>query len=289
MRPSPSGGRWIVQTTDGNTGFAAVYGRLIRGTIATPNSGDREVRLFRETGINSFADGDAVYDGVCEACHTKTRHHRNDGTAVEQSHYDGTRWTSCHTHANGFGGFEHSGGESLPVSDCMQCHGSLGSDLIVACTAINAGSAIPTRLGGGPLVEPYESTRPSGGNCTDCHGNFSNVHQSIDHTATPGSGAVLIFSNTDHDDAGWTGDKPYFDVYVDCGICHSSDLPAIHGNDCATCHPTPYDTLGGYWERGCQQGGCHTEYHSESTTAHLPFEDAYTVGIATSATGVPGT
>ena len=97
------------QTTDGNTNFAAVYGRLIRDTIATPNSGDREVRLFRETGINSFADGDAIYDGICEACHTKTRHHRNDGTAVEQSHYDGTRCTSCHTHANGFGGFDHSG------------------------------------------------------------------------------------------------------------------------------------------------------------------------------------
>ena len=80
--------------------------------------------------------------------------------------------------------------------------------------------------------------------CIPCHGNLEDIHGDFNHSAAPGSGPVLIFADTDHDDAGWTGPKPYFDVTVACNLCHSTDLPAVHGNDCGTCHPTPYDTLG---------------------------------------------
>ena len=111
--------------------------------------------------------------------------------------------------------------------------------------------------------------------CTPCHGNVTDVHGDFDHTAAPGSGPVLIFADTDHDDAGHTGPKPYFDVTVNCGICHITALPAIHGDDCATCHPTPYNTVENVWQKGCQQGGCHATFHEASTTAHLPFEDPY--------------
>ncbi|MEJ2200894.1 MAG: hypothetical protein P8X63_07760, partial [Desulfuromonadaceae bacterium] len=92
----------------------------------------------------------------------------------------------------------------------------------------------------------------------------------------PGSGPVLIFADFEHDDAGWTNGTPHFDVTVTCTICHNTDLPAVHGNDCATCHPTPYDTIKTEtWNKGCQQGGCHTSYHDESTIAHLAWENAY--------------
>jgi hypothetical protein len=262
-----------VQVTAGNSIFAVIYGRLIRDTLATPTSGQREVRFFRDAGANSFADGDAAYDGICEACHTQTRHHRNDGTAIQQSHYDGTRCTACHTHANGFAGLDHAG-VVKPVATCLECHGSSGSDLIGGVHGGRCGLCHSDPLGGGPLVAPYEATSPKGGNCTDCHGSFSEVHQNIDHDATPGSGAVLIFDDADHDDAAWGGERPYYDIDVNCTICHTTDLPAVHGNDCATCHTTPYDTLGGAWNGGCQQGGCHTSYHDDSTTAHYPFTDA---------------
>jgi len=110
--------------------------------------------------------------------------------------------------------------------------------------------------------------------CSPCHGSLENVHGNFNHAAAPGAGPVLIFADTDHDDAGWIGAKPYFDVTADCTICHSTDLPAVHGKDCATCHPTPYDTLG-IWGKGCQQGGCHAFYHQDSTIAHLDYENAY--------------
>ncbi|OHB29428.1 MAG: hypothetical protein A2X84_00425 [Desulfuromonadaceae bacterium GWC2_58_13] len=124
----------------------------------------------------------------------------------------------------------------------------------------------------GPWVAPSSASECD--TCIPCHGNLEDIHGDFNHSAAPGSGPVLIFDDTDHDDAGWVGSKPYFDITVDCDICHHTDLPAVHGNDCATCHPTPYDTLG-IWGKGCQQGGCHPFYHQDSTVAHLDFEDPY--------------
>ncbi|MEJ2200012.1 MAG: hypothetical protein P8X63_03215 [Desulfuromonadaceae bacterium] len=111
--------------------------------------------------------------------------------------------------------------------------------------------------------------------CIPCHGSIEDIHGDINHSAEPGSGQVVIFPDNAHDSAGWTGDKPYFDVTVECNVCHASDLPAVHGQDCETCHPSPYDTLGQLWNKGCQQGGCHPFYHQDSSKAHLPFEDPY--------------
>jgi len=110
--------------------------------------------------------------------------------------------------------------------------------------------------------------------CCVCHVSLEAVHGNWDHTAAPSPGTVILFSDTGHDDGGWVGDKPYFDALVACNTCHNSNLPAVHGNDCDTCHPTPYNTLG-TWGRGCQQGGCHSFYHQDSIKAHLSFENPY--------------
>ncbi|MBI5446142.1 MAG: hypothetical protein HY900_33635 [Deltaproteobacteria bacterium] len=118
---------------------------------------------------------------------------------------------------------------------------------------------------------------PQGGNCSDCHGSSSTAHQSIDHTAALGSGPIVLFPDNGHDDAGRVGSKPYFSVSASCTLCHNTDVPAVHGNVCATCHPAPFNTLG-TWSGGCQQGGCHPSYHENSTNAHLAFEDPYDGG-----------
>lgn len=75
--------------------------KLIKEVILTPNSGAREVVFLREVGINSYADGDTVYDGVCESCHTMTRFHRNDHTG-NHDHYAGWKCVNCHPHDLGF-------------------------------------------------------------------------------------------------------------------------------------------------------------------------------------------
>jgi len=271
------GGSWDTPIGTGDKTFAIIYGKGINANVPD-EAPTRPVRFFRAEGPNSFADGDTTYDGICEVCHTQTSHHRNDGSAPEQSHNDGTRCTACHTHANGFGGLDHTAaGAVLPVSSCMECHGSAGLDLVGDVHGNQCGLCHADPAGGGPLVEPFESTLPNGGNCTDCHGSLSAAHENIQHAAAPGSGPVTIFADTDHDEAGRSGTKPYFEVTVNCAICHNTDLPSIHGNDCDTCHPTPFDTLG-TWDKGCQQGGCHPVYHADSMQAHLPFEDPYDPG-----------
>ncbi len=84
--------------------------------ISTPNGGDREVVFVSRTGTNSFADGDAVYDGVCEVCHTQTNYHRHNGENPDPDpHYAGEDCIECHAHENEF---SHGGGE-----DCIACHG----------------------------------------------------------------------------------------------------------------------------------------------------------------------
>ncbi|RJR19578.1 MAG: CxxxxCH/CxxCH domain-containing protein [Nitrospiraceae bacterium] len=81
--------------------FAIVYGGLVNSAIVTPNSGSKTVKLFRSTGTNSFADGNATYDGVCEVCHTQTTYHRNSA-AGDHTHNAGTACTDCHVHTKGF-------------------------------------------------------------------------------------------------------------------------------------------------------------------------------------------
>lgn len=102
----------------GDTEFAIIYGKLIKSTVSTPNSGDRPVRFFAGSGASSFADGDATYDGICEVCHTQTNHKRNDGLAPGDydgstyvGHNDGSQCTDCHPHTSGF------------KPRCDSCHG----------------------------------------------------------------------------------------------------------------------------------------------------------------------
>ncbi len=99
---------------------------LISDQMQTPNSGVKPVIFTALTGPNSFADGDAVYDGVCEVCHTQTRHHRNDGSD-NSAHFDGENCIACHTHEKEFSAnFSPSHVVHLSVGrrslDCVDCH-----------------------------------------------------------------------------------------------------------------------------------------------------------------------
>ncbi len=93
--------------------------------ISTPSSGIKDV-VFQSRGTTvaepfrySFGDkdddGNAVYDGICEVCHTQTGKHKNDGTGSD--HYNGETCTdSCHGHDSDFA---PTGGT------CTGCHGSV--------------------------------------------------------------------------------------------------------------------------------------------------------------------
>lgn len=90
-------------------------GRKISGSsnarISTPNSGVRDV-VFESRGttvgdpfLHSFADndqdGNGIYDGACEVCHTLTRFHHNNSSG-NHLHQVGKTCTSCHNHDTNF-------------------------------------------------------------------------------------------------------------------------------------------------------------------------------------------
>jgi hypothetical protein len=78
----------------------------VREVARTTDRSERAVSFTSFTGIGSFADGDGVYDGICEVCHTTTKYHRRDGSGFA-NHSSGVGMagkdcTICHTHASGF-------------------------------------------------------------------------------------------------------------------------------------------------------------------------------------------
>ncbi|MFC1718176.1 hypothetical protein ACFL6S_31260 [Candidatus Poribacteria bacterium] len=88
----------------------------VREQIETPppNSEIKDVIFTVSSGIHSFADGDGIYDGICEVCHTETKYHRNDPSG-DHSHNVGSNCTvaDCHMHSEGM---RHGG-------PCENCHG----------------------------------------------------------------------------------------------------------------------------------------------------------------------
>lgn len=80
--------------------------------ILTLNNGIQDV-VFESRGTNvgdvllhSFADGDedgnGIYDGICEVCHTLTGNHSNSAGTSNHNHNRGKTCTVCHDHADGF-------------------------------------------------------------------------------------------------------------------------------------------------------------------------------------------
>ncbi|NIN37071.1 MAG: hypothetical protein GTO60_19050 [Gammaproteobacteria bacterium] len=158
-----------VDLTKAGTGdtFAIVYGKLIKDTISLddiidptpPKTGNKAVKFFNARGANSFADGDAIYDGVCEVCHTVTTHFRNDGGGSDPDHTNmgagipGTDCTGCHKHVNGFQGMgggvhpTHVTDDKGPQLGCYDCHGPVipnladGQDLANTTVCTNCHSS----------------------------------------------------------------------------------------------------------------------------------------------------
>jgi len=159
------------------TDFAVMYGQFVKDSIdikadpsvtPPPASTYKAVKFFDQTGTNSFADGDGTYDGVCEVCHTRTTHFRNDGLASEQNHENisrgrasgGTNCSRCHKHTDGF-----CHGE---CRSCDNCHGhDDGWD-----EGTYSGTTVSHSTHTENESEDFRGPLPVG-ICTDCHNTNS--------------------------------------------------------------------------------------------------------------------
>jgi len=99
--PHDNQGNWLAGTNIKTIGSKLDASRFAR--IETPSRGIQDVVFEARTGTHSFADndddGNGIRDGVCEICHTQTKHHRWDQNSNHQSGADCTR---CHAHATSF-------------------------------------------------------------------------------------------------------------------------------------------------------------------------------------------
>ncbi|MFQ6084448.1 MAG: cytochrome c3 family protein [Candidatus Aminicenantia bacterium] len=86
--------------------------KLVLASVDTPNSGPDWDVIFISRGTDvgdpslySFADADededGIYTGICEVCHTLTKHHRNNDSGGHK-HKTGKTCTNCHEHLNNF-------------------------------------------------------------------------------------------------------------------------------------------------------------------------------------------
>jgi hypothetical protein len=120
----------------------------------------------------------------------------------------------------------------------------------------------------GPAVA---GAAPTAEDCAVCHA-IPSGH--VSPHASPGlSGRVELFT-ADHQGAG-----THIGIDADCGMCHDlSNISAIHGDRCSKCHPSPRNSFT-TWNKGCQQGGCHTTYHTRAAAGHVRVgEESYQNG-----------
>ena len=227
--------------------------------------------------VDAVGTDDPKLHNGCSSCHN------SEGVLISyangKSFAAGGDCTTCHIDSFGIihpADVDH--GQAIQLStNCAGCHSAppplvdaVGTDdpkLHDGCSSCHDDNGGLINLAAG---------NPAPNECTTCHGNdLSTLHpgSSATHVATLlGVQDVLVFAADTHDSAMY-GDGT---VNMACSTCHSTSLGDIHDNNCATCHggsPSKYDSLNGFWLGGCQQGACHTTYHSEVSNKHNKVTD----------------
>lgn len=175
-------------TASAGDSFRVAYGKYIPKSITAPSGEVRDVVFAGPTGTNSFADGDATRDGVCEVCHTLTDYHRFDGSNPGGNHQEGTRCTNCHSHATATSAFQPS---------CTGCHD------FPPVTASHLAHFDPNLLNAGQLISPNDLRHTSDQaasattyifGCGQCHPASATTHKNgLDNAG--GGQAELLFND----------------------------------------------------------------------------------------------
>ncbi len=237
-------------------------GRLIRAQIETPNSGLQGVTFTDATNPDSFADGVAPYNGICEVCHTMTNYHKNNADG-DHNHHIGEDCTDCHKHISGL---SHGGGGG---ADCGDCHGSSGSHAIhiaddrgpdIGCGDCHDTDNFPDFADGNELLETNV--------CDDCHslgGTYNGVN-----TIGNSVGAKDNWS-----DGVYNGDYLASGKEKWCVGCHD-DVPAVIDMASAP-NVSPFWTVGHGRSATVACENCHdtTFTHIDGEPRTYAFDSAY--------------
>jgi len=230
-------------------GFAVIYGKLIDTTIdlseinITPaKSGAMGVKFPGYGTPNAYADsdadGDGIYTGICEVCHTQTAYHRNNDNPPlvgdpwyndpngkpNRTHNVSTPCVDCHKHSNGFmgmGGGAHEVHVTETFGPAINC---TGGDF-----GCHGNSAIPLFADGSDFAATTT--------CDSCH-SADGVSIIKANGATNGYWNKPGSSNSEPDSWGVVDGERSF-----CGSCHDAtpgnsdinglgaDAPNVLGDD----------------------------------------------------------
>ncbi|MFW8602369.1 choice-of-anchor Q domain-containing protein [Desulfobacterota bacterium M19] len=108
-----------------STKFGLIYGQLIRDQINVYGT-MANVKFFNPKGGFVHLDNN---DGICQVCHTKTRHFRNTGginattDGYDHSGQVTANCITCHSHHGGFAHGGTGGAAGGGGTGCVQCHG----------------------------------------------------------------------------------------------------------------------------------------------------------------------
>jgi predicted CXXCH cytochrome family protein len=272
-------GNWL-----GGTNLALVGRELdssFLAKIATPNSGIRDV-VFESRGtdgggpsLHSFADGDengdGIWDGACEVCHTQTSYHRNSA-AGDHLHKLGQDCTVCHPHASSFA---PEGGS------CQDCHSNPQDN----------GDSVPVGVRR-PVVSEFglsshhlQGASLDDADCVVCH-DMSQHQQGnvrLKHPDDPTNPAAVVVLTGDPATDPAEADK----LTPICLACHDAD--AAGGSNPFSDGLTPPIVDAAVWAAGSHNTtgvlscvgdgsgfGCHATHGSEKLGLLAPWDVAPT-------------
>ncbi len=212
------------QYNENGGNFGLIYGQLIRDRIIA-NGNLVDVRFFNPKG--GFVDT-ATNMGICQVCHTKTRHFRSNGEInVEDGvgkidGYDHTaqiesNCIQCHSHRNGLA---HAGGVGTGCGSATECHGLQDSHV----THVQIGGLVGVDCDECHNTDnfPYfndDQTIASTTACNNCHGIGAGAVHAKQYWESPGSSVRTAGS--------WAvveGEASF------CGSCHDDTPGNSSGN-----------------------------------------------------------
>ena len=173
--------------------------KLIRGDTGKYVPGALGPAVFQERPAHfAFDANNAPWDGVCQSCHTQTKHHTNNG-AGDHQHKIGLDCTTCHSHKSGF----------ASIGGCTSCHNlPQGSRRQIVEPGGDFSRASHHIVG---TVQDVD--------CEVCHD--TSVHQSgTVRLKDPDQGAAIIYSYNPADPAA---------IENFCLNCHDSDGAMAEG------------------------------------------------------------
>ncbi len=275
------------------------YGKLIKTSIPTPNSGAKPVTFLTNSGgLTSFASTTATVKGVCQVCHTKTKYFLGSGAVLDGGHpatYDANCTVFCHQHKYGF------------KAGCNGCHGQsgatgaplIGTDLVspatghtvgahqkhavtltIGCDVCHSGNGMPTTdniitvafsgIGTGGAYQGKTLSVPyvySAGVPTGATESCSTVYCHSSGQSADGASATPVYTTPD-----W--EAPASGA---CGTCHATTAPDISTGS----HTTHLTT-----DTNC--GNCHTGASASAYVSASHVNKSIDVANAYTAGGAPG-